>query len=132
MPRIIGVDIPENKRIEVALTYIYGIGSTNVKQILSQANIDPNTRAKDLTSQDINKLQKILDKYNVEGTLRQQIRENIQRLKRIGSYRGMRHAANLPSRGQRTRVNARTRRGKRRTVGAMKKDELAKLEAAKK
>lgn len=129
MPRLVGIDIPEQKRIEVSLRYIYGIGRSNVGQILSKANINPDKRAKDLNSEEINRLQRVLDKYNVEGNLRKQVRENIQRLKRINSYRGNRHIANLPARGQRTRVNARTRRGKRKTVGAMKKDELAKSEA---
>lgn len=129
MPRLVGVDIPEQKRAEISLTYIYGVGKSNVKEILERANVSPDKRAKDLTAEEINRLQRILEKFNVEGNLRKQVRENIQRLKRIGSYRGMRHAASLPSRGQRTRVNARTRRGKRRTVGAMKKDELAKVEA---
>jgi len=115
----------------VSLTYIYGVGRSNVNQILTKANIHPDKRARDLTSEEINRLQRVLDKYNVEGNLRKQIRENIQRLKRIGSYRGARHTANLPARGQRTRVNARTKRGKRRTVGAMKKEELAKIEQSK-
>lgn len=131
MPRLAGIDIPDNKRTEVALTYIYGIGRHNVTNILKLANVNSNKRAKDLTPQEISRLQRIIERYNVEGNLRKQIRENIQRLKRIGSYRGMRHIANLPVRGQRTRVNARTKRGRRMTVGAMKKDEMAKVEAAK-
>lgn len=129
MPRLVGVDIPEQKRTEVALTYIYGIGKNNVGDILKRANVDPNKRAHSLSAEEINRLQRVLEKFNVEGNLRKQVRENIQRLKRIGSYRGMRHAANLPSRGQRTRVNARTQRGRRKTVGAMKKDEMAKTES---
>jgi small subunit ribosomal protein S13 len=132
MPRLVGVDIPDQKRIEVSLTYIYGIGRSNVEDILSKSHIDPNKRAKELTPEEIGRLQKVLDKYNLEGNLRKQVRENIQRLKRVGSYRGMRHAANLPSRGQRTRVNARTGRGKRKTVGAMKKEEAAKMEGGSK
>jgi small subunit ribosomal protein S13 len=132
MPRLVGIDIPENKRAEIALTYIFGIGRSNVQEILKQANVNPDKRAKDLDSDEINRLQRVLEKYNLEGNLRKQIRENVQRLIRVGAYRGSRHVSGLPSRGQRTRVNARTRRGKRKTVGAMKKEELAKLEAAKK
>ena len=131
MPRLIGVDIPEEKRIETSLTYIYGVGTSNVTEILSQAAVNPDKRTKDLTSDEIARLQRVLEKYNVEGNLRKQIRENIQRLKRISSYRGARHTANLPTRGQRTRVNARTRRGRKMTVGAMKKEDAAKLEASK-
>jgi small subunit ribosomal protein S13 len=131
MPRLSGIDIPEDKRTIIALTYIHGIGRKNVQDILEQTRIDPDKRARDLTPDEIGKLQRVLEKYNTEGNLRKQVRENIQRLIRIGSYRGMRHSASLPSRGQRTRVNARTRRGKRKTVGAMKKEELAKMEAAK-
>jgi len=132
MARLAGIDLPDSKRAEIALTYIYGIGRSNVTELLKLANIDPATRAKELTAQEIARLQKALERFNVEGNLRKQIRENIERLKRIGTYRGARHIANLPSHGQRTRVNARTRRGKRQTVGAMKKDDLAKVEAAKK
>lgn len=131
MPRLAGVDIPEEKRTIIALTYVYGVGPKVAKNVLLEANIDPDKRANKLTSDEINRLQRILERYSVEGNLRQQIRDNIQRLRRIGSYRGMRHAANLPVRGQRTRVNARTKRGKRKTVGALKKEEAAKLEAAK-
>lgn len=129
MPRIAGIDIPDNKRTEIALTYIFGIGRTNVKNILEQANVDANKRAKDLTAEELNRLQRAIEQFPIEGTLREIIRDNIQRLKRVGSYRGMRHTANLPARGQRTRVNARTRRGKRRTVGAMKKEDAAKKAA---
>jgi small subunit ribosomal protein S13 len=133
MPRIAGIDLPDNKRTEISLTYIFGIGRSNVLPILKQANVDPDKRAKDLTAEELNRLQRAIEQYPIEGTLRERIRDNIQRLKRIGSYRGMRHIANLPSRGQRTRVNGRTRRGKRRTVGAMKKEDMAKqTEAAKK
>jgi small subunit ribosomal protein S13 len=126
MPRIAGIDIPEAKRAEIALTYIFGIGRSNVAEILKQANISPDKRAKDLTADELNRLQRAIEQYPIEGVLRQRIRDNIQNLKRNGTYRGMRHTAGLPSRGQRTRVNARTRRGKRHTVGAQKKDEMAK------
>lgn len=132
MLRLVGIDLPESKRIEVALTYIYGIGPKISRQLLTSAKIDLNTRAKDLTAQDVAKLQKLLESVKVEGDLRKDIRENIQRLKRISSYRGSRHGAGLPVRGQRTRTNARTLRGKRKTIGAMKKEDAAKLEAAKK
>lgn len=131
MPRIAGIDIPENKRTIIALTYIFGIGKFRASEILKQAKVDSDKRASELSSDEISKLQRVIEKFNVEGNLRKQVRENIERLKRIGSYRGMRHSANLPSRGQRTRVNARTRRGRRMTVGALKKDEMAKVEAAK-
>ena len=131
MPRIQGVDIPDSKRTVIALTYVYGVGNSNVVAIMKKAKLDPDKRAKELTREEIARVNKVLDEYPVEGILRKQIRENIQRLRRIGSYRGMRHAAGLPSRGQRTRVNARTRRGRRMTVGAMKKDDLAKIEAKK-
>jgi small subunit ribosomal protein S13 len=131
MPRISGIDIPESKRTEIALTYIYGIGRSNVKDVLTTAKVDPDKRAKLLTADEIARLQRVLEKYNVEGNLRKQVHENIQRLRRIGSYRGARHAANLPVRGQRTRVNARTKRGRRMTVGALKKEDALKAEAAK-
>ncbi|OGV95988.1 30S ribosomal protein S13 [Microgenomates group bacterium RBG_16_45_19] len=131
MPRLAGVDLPENKRAEVALTYIYGIGQANVKVVLAKADVNPDKRARDFTAQDINRLQKILESYNLEGNLRKQVHENIQRLRRIGAYRGLRHAAGLPVRGQRTRVNARTKRGRRMTVGALKKEAMTKVETAK-
>ncbi len=131
MLRLVGIDIPVQKRIEVALTYIYGIGPKVVRDILGLAKVNPDTRAKDLTTAEVAKLQKILESYKVEGDLRKEIRENVQRLKRIGSYRGSRHSAGLPTHGQRTRTNARTLRGKRKTIGAMKKEDAAKIEGAK-
>jgi len=127
MLRLVGIDLPENKRIEVALTYVYGIGPKISKLILDKAKIDPNLRAKDLTAEGVAKLQKVIEEFKVEGDLRKEIRENIQRLKRIGTYRGSRHSAGLPSHGQRTRTNARTLRGKRKTIGAMKKENAAKV-----
>lgn len=129
MPRIAGVDLPEEKRIEIALTYITGIGRSNVKKVLTKAKVDPDTRARDLNPDEVTRLQKAVDVYPTEGKLKSQVRENIQRLKRIGSYRGLRHSQNLPVRGQRTRTNARTKRGKRRTIGAMKKKDLAKFKS---
>ncbi len=131
MLRLVGIDLPENKRIEVAITYVYGIGPNIAKIILEKAGIDGNTRAKALKAEDVSKLQKILEEFKVEGDLRKEVRENIQRLKRIGSYRGSRHSAGLPVRGQRTRTNARTLRGKRKTIGAMKKEDAAKVETKK-
>lgn len=131
MLRLVGIDLPENKRVEIALTYIYGIGPKISKIILEKAKISPDLRAKELTAVDVAKLQKIIEEFKVEGDLRKDIRENIQRLKRIGSYRGSRHSAGLPVRGQRTRTNARTLRGKRKTIGAMKKEEAAKTGGTK-
>lgn len=126
MLRLVGIDLPEEKRIEVALTYIFGIGSKVSRELLNKAGINPDTRAKSLNPAEVSKIQKILEEYKVEGDLRKEIRENVTRLKRVGSYRGHRHVVGLPSRGQRTRVNARTKRGKRKTIGAMKKDDMAK------
>ncbi len=131
MLRLVGIDLPENKRIEVALTYVYGIGPKISRIILEKAKIDVNTRAKALKAEDVAKLQKVLEEFKVEGDLRKEIRENIQRLKRIGSYRGSRHSVGLPVHGQRTRTNARTLRGKRKTIGAMKKEDAAKVEEKK-
>lgn len=129
MLRLVGVDLPENKRIVVALTYVYGIGPKVAATLLERTKINPDTRAKDVGAEGVAKLQKALEEFKVEGDLRKDVRENIQRLKRIGSFRGSRHAAGLPSRGQRTRTNARTLRGKRKTIGAMKKEDAAKVEA---
>lgn len=131
MLRLVGIDLPENKRIEVALTYVYGIGPKISKIILEKTKINGDLRAKELSAVDVAKLQKIIEEFKVEGDLRKEIRENIQRLKRIGSYRGSRHSVGLPLRGQRTRTNARTLRGKRKTIGAMKKEESAKVEDKK-
>src|SRR3990172_8669679 len=131
MIRLSGVDLPEAKRIDIALTYLFGIGLVNVKPLLTLAKIDPARRAKDLTAEEISRLQKIVDTMKVEGDLRKDIAQGITRLKEIGSYRGSRHTKGLPSRGQRTRSNARTKRGKRVTIGALKKDILAKVETSK-
>jgi small subunit ribosomal protein S13 len=131
MARISGVDLPEEKRIDIALTYIYGIGRTNVIKVLKEANIEATKRVNTLTDEETNRVAKIIEKgYKVEGDLRQEVSANIKRLREIGSYRGARHAHNLPTRGQRTRSNARTRRGKRLTIGAMKKDDRIKLDTA--
>lgn len=117
MARISGVDLPKNKRTEIALTYIYGIGKSTSQQILDQAGIDPNLRVKDLTEEDATHIRVIVDRdYKVEGDLRREVTQHIKRLQEIGSYRGLRHRRNLPVRGQRTKTNARTKRGARRTV----------------
>lgn len=122
MPRIAGVEIPDNKRIEVALTYVYGIGPFLSRKILAQARIDASRRAKELTPEDINLLRKLLDEYKIEGDLRREVSANIKRLKDIGAYRGLRHAKHLPTRGQQTRTNSRTVRGNvRRTMGSGRK-----------
>lgn len=125
MPRISGIDIPPNKKTGIALTYIFGIGRKNVNKILKLANVDSNKRAKDLTPDEVLRIQKSIDTIPTEGSLRKIITENIKRLRQINTYRGSRHAAKLPTRGQRTRHNARTRRGKRMTVGALKKEDAA-------
>ena len=131
MPRISGIDLPQNKRTEIALTYIFGIGRSNVAKIIKLANVDSNKRAKDLTPDEVLRLQKAIDTIPTEGPLRKIVTENIKRLRQIGTYRGMRHTAKLPARGQRTRHNARTKRGKRMTVGALKKEDAQKLADAK-
>lgn len=134
MPRISGIDIPEEKRIDIALTSLYGVGRNNVVKILENAKIDAAKKVKTLSEEELSRLQKVLETTNlkVEGDLKKEVQENIKRLKQIGSYRGKRHSANLPVRGQRTRSNARTKRGKRVTIGALKKEELLKkTESAK-
>lgn len=127
MPRIAGIDIPIQKKTKIALTYIFGVGRHNVKEVLTEAHVDGEKRAKDLTADEVARLQRVMDKVNTEGNLRRVIRENIERLKRIGAYRGLRHIHSLPTRGQRTRTNARTRRGKKKTVGALSKEAAEKL-----
>jgi len=122
MARIAGVDIPREKRVEVALTYVYGIGLPTSKKILQQTNINPDTRVRDLTEDQVNRLREVIDRrYKVEGDLRRETALNIKRLIEIGSYRGLRHRRNLPVRGQRTKTNARQRRGPKKTVGARRK-----------
>ncbi|MFH1996639.1 MAG: 30S ribosomal protein S13 [Candidatus Omnitrophota bacterium] len=124
MPRIVGVDVPKEKRVDMALTYIYGIGRHASTKVLKIAGIPPEKRAKDLSDDEVAKLSSIIQKsYNVEGDLRRQITANIRRLIDIGSFRGFRHRRGLPVRGQRTRTNARTRKGPRRTVGMVRKKE---------
>jgi small subunit ribosomal protein S13 len=120
--RISGVDLPREKRIEVALTYIYGIGRNNSRQILREAELNPDMRVKDLSNEDVAKIRSIIAAtFKVEGALRAEIGMNIKRLMDIGCYRGLRHRRGLPVRGQRTHTNARTRRGRRKTIGGMKK-----------
>jgi small subunit ribosomal protein S13 len=122
MARIAGVDIPREKRVEVALTYIYGIGPTLSRQLLRKTNVNPDTRVRDLTEDEVHRLREVIDRdYKVEGDLRREVALNIKRLTEIGSYRGLRHRRNLPVRGQRTRTNARTKRGPRKTVAGRRK-----------
>jgi len=117
MARIAGVDIPKDKRVEIALTYLYGIGPVLSKKILEQTSVNPDTRVRDLTDDEINRIREVIDKgYKVEGDLRKEVNLNIKRLIEIGSYRGLRHRRGLPVRGQRTKTNARTKRGPRKTV----------------
>ena len=117
MARISGIDIPREKRVEVALTYIFGIGLPTSQKILAQANVNGDTRVRDLTEDQVNRLREIIDRrYKVEGDLRREVALNIKRLQEIGSYRGLRHRRNLPVRGQRTRTNSRTRKGTKKTV----------------
>jgi len=120
--RISGVDLPKNKRMEVALTYIYGIGPTKAKQILEKAGVSPDTRTDDLADSEISAIRNIIDKeHKVEGDLRREVSMSVKRLMDIGSYRGLRHRKGLPARGQRTHTNARTRKGPRRTIAGKKK-----------
>ena len=122
MARIAGIDIPREKRVEVALTYIYGIGLPSAQKILVQTNVNPDTRVRDLTEDQVARLRELIDRrYKVEGDLRREVALNIKRLIEIGSYRGVRHRRNLPVRGQRTKTNARARRGPKRTVGVRRK-----------
>ncbi|HJM83430.1 MAG TPA: 30S ribosomal protein S13 [Nitrospinota bacterium] len=127
MARIAGIDIPNNKRIETALTYIYGIGFTTSKKILSKSNVNPDIRVRDLTDADITRLRNVIEKeHQIEGDLRREIQFAIKRLMDIGCYRGLRHRKGLPVRGQRTITNARTRKGPRKTAGSGRRKELKK------
>ena len=133
MARIAGVDLPADKRIEIALTYIYGIGRPTAQRILSQAGLSPDIRVKNLSDEDTGKLRGIIEReYKVEGALRSETAMNIKRLMDIGAYRGLRHRRGLPVRGQRTKTNARTRKGPKKTAGAMRKPTAAKAPAPKK
>ena len=132
MPRIAGTDIPEHKKVVYSLCSVYGVGLKTAQEVVDQAKIDPDKRARDLTPDEINRIQRILEKYPLEGDLRRMVTDNIQRLKRIKAYRGLRHMMGLPVRGQRTKVNSRTvRGGGRRTVGSISKEAAAAKEAAK-
>lgn len=132
MPRIAGTDIPDYKKVLYSLRSIFGVGKQISAQVLHQAGVDPDKRARDLTPDEVNRIQRALDSVATEGDLRRIISDNINRLRRIKSYRGTRHAMRLPSRGQRTRSNARTRRGARRTIGAQAKEAVVAKEAAAK
>ena len=122
MARIAGVDLPREKRVEIGLTYVYGIGRTSAKKILESTGINPDTRVKDLTEEEIGKIRDAIDaSFTVEGDLRREVALNIKRLVEIGSYRGIRHRKGLPVRGQRTKTNARTRKGPKRTIANKKK-----------
>ena len=122
MARIAGVDIPREKRVIISLTYIHGIGPTSASRVLTAANVRPETRVRDLTDDEVNRLREIVDRqYKVEGDLRREVSLNVKRLMEIGSYRGLRHRRNLPVRGQRTKTNARQRRGTKKTVGVRRK-----------
>ena len=125
MPRLLGVEIPADKRIEASLTYIYGVGPSIAKRILEQTSIDPNLRAKDLTPQQINEIMQTIthSKLPIEGDLRREVQSNLKRLQAINCYRGIRHRRGLPVRGQRTSTNARTRKGPRKTVGVVRNKE---------
>ena len=121
MARIAGVDLPREKRVEIGMTYIYGIGKVTSQKILASTGVNPDTRIKDLTDEEVNNLRKAIDEFTVEGDLRREIALNIKRLRDIRCYRGIRHQKGLPVRGQKTKTNARTRKGPKRTVGRKKK-----------
>jgi small subunit ribosomal protein S13 len=122
MARIAGVDIPRDKRVEISLRYIYGIGPNRAAKILQQTRVNPDTRVRDLSDDEVNRIREVIDReYVVEGDLRREVRQNIQRLIEINCYRGIRHRRNLPVHGQRTRTNARTKRGARRTVAGKRR-----------
>ena len=130
MVRVLGLNLPDDKRVEYALTIIYGIGWGNVGKVLTAAKVSPDKRMKDLTEDELKRILLYIDEnFVVEGELRQEIAKNIKRLREIGAYRGSRHARSLPVHGQRTKSNARTKRGKRKTVGALKKEDVAKMQA---
>lgn len=129
--RVAGVNIPEQKRVDRALAYIYGIGPSNVLDVLKEAKIEASRRLKDLSEEEVIRIQKVLDTIKTEGDLRAEVVANVKRLKEIASYRGVRHSRSLPVRGQRTRSNARTKRGKRVTIGAIRKEVAEKMAAAK-
>ena len=127
MARIAGVDIPRNKKIEISITYIFGIGRSNGIDVLRKANVNPETRVRDLTEEEVGRIREVVDReYRVEGDLRREVQLNIKRLMDIGCYRGLRHRRGMPLRGQRTRTNARTKRGTKKTVAGRKKSKTKK------
>jgi small subunit ribosomal protein S13 len=127
MARIAGVDLPREKRVEISLTYIYGIGRSKSRDILAAANVDPNTRVRDLAEAEVARLREVIDRgHRVEGDLRREVAMNIKRLQEIGCYRGIRHRRNLPVRGQRTRTNARQKRGSKKTVAGKRRSRAKK------
>ena len=126
MARLAGVDIPDNKKIEFSIRYVYGIGPINAITVLNEAKVAPGIRVKDLTDEQLARLQKAVEVFTIEGDLRREVAQNIKRLEEIVSYRGLRHRHNLPSRGQRTKSNARTQRGRRATVGTVRKEAVQK------
>ena len=125
--RISGINLPDEKIVDIGLTYLFGVGRKNVYDILKRAEVDASKRMKTLSEEELQRLQRVLETYKLEGDLRVEIQGNIKRLKEIGAYRGTRHSKSLPSRGQRTKSNARTKRGKRVTIGAIKKEVAAKM-----
>jgi small subunit ribosomal protein S13 len=131
MARIAGIDLQDNWKADYALTKVKGLGWSLAKKVMKTVGVDTKKRVSDLTAEEISKIASELEKYSIGGDLARVVRGNIQRLQVIGSYRGMRHSRNLPARGQRTRTNARTKRGKRKTVGAFKKEALSKMQAGK-
>ncbi|PIP74399.1 MAG: 30S ribosomal protein S13 [Candidatus Levybacteria bacterium CG_4_9_14_3_um_filter_35_16] len=128
--RISGINLPDEKRVDIGLSYLYGIGRSNVTKVLEKADVDASIRIKNLSEDEQKRIQKVLEAYKIEGDLKVEITGNIKRLKELGTYRGMRHSKSLPARGQRTRSNARTKRGKRLTIGAIKKEMAVKMETA--
>jgi|SRR3989344_7692953 len=131
MARIAGVDLPDNKRTDIGLTLLFGIGRSNVVQLLEKAGVEGSKRIKDLTEEEVNKLSKAVAGFTVEGDLRREIAQNIKRIEDIGTYKGLRHRRGLPVRGQNTRRNARTRKGKKKTVGTVRKEVVAKMTGGK-
>ncbi len=127
MARIAGVDVPNEKRADIGLTYLFGIGRSNVVKVLKKAKVEPDKRIKDLNDDEIGRITKALEGIKIEGDLRREIGQNIKRLEDIGTYRGLRHRKGLPTRGQNTRHNARTRKGKKKTVGTVRKEVEAKM-----
>ncbi len=133
MARLFGLVLPDEKRVDYALTLVYGVGWSNVRDILKQVKIDPHTRMQDISDEEMKKVAEYIEKnYLIEGELRQEVSQNVRRLRDIHAYRGLRHTYGLPSRGQRTRSNARVRKGKRKTIGALTKEAWAKLEEQQK